>query len=415
MARRGRSGLVAVVCLVALFAAACGTGKDEGSGGSTQSTGAGTNITVDSSGTPKPGGQLIFGLEAETDGFNPTKDRWAISGTEIGLAVFDPLVAFDADNTAQPYLAQSITPSPDFKEWTITVRPQITFHDGTPLSGAAIATMFNAHLQSALTRPALAPIESATASGDLSCVVKMKTPWVTFPDALTSQLGMVPAPSMFNPDGTPTEGGGMAPVGTGPFRFKSWSPGQPFDATRNDSYWRKDSSGTQLPYLGSIEFQVIPDGNTRTSAVRTGDVTMTHTSDPQEIVTLREQAKNGTIQLVEDSGEGEEDFLIVNTQDPALKDVRVRKAMALALDRDTLQHDHQRRHRRGRRRDPSSRARSGTRPPTTRASTSPRPSSSSTSTRPTPATRRPSPSAPRRPRPTTRSRSSCSRCSRPPG
>ena len=327
--------LIAVVCAVALLLTACGSGKDSGAGGSTQSTGAGSNITVDSSGTPKAGGQLVFGLEGETDGFNPTKDRWAISGTEIGLAVFDPLVAFDADNTAQPYLAQSITPSPDFKEWTITVRPQITFHDGTPLTGAAIATMFNAHLQSALTRPALAPIESATATGDLSCVVKMKTPWVTFPDALTSQLGMVPAPSMFNPDGTPTDKGGMAPVGTGPFVFKSWSPGQPFDATRNDGYWRKDSAGAQLPYLSSIEFQVIPDGNTRTSAVRTGDITMTHTSDPQEIVTLREQAKNGTVQIVEDSGEGEEDFLIVNTQDPAVKDVRVRKAMALALDRDT--------------------------------------------------------------------------------
>lgn len=323
------------MCCLALVAAACGTGKDEGAGGSTQATGAGSNITADSSGTPTPGGQLIFGLEGETDGFNPTKDRWAISGTEVGLAVFDPLVAFDADNTAQPYLAQSITPSADYKEWTITVRPQITFHDGTPLTGAAIATMFNAHLLSALTRPALAPIESATATGDLTCVIKMKTPWVTFPDSLTSQLGMVPAPSMFNADGTPTDQGGLAPVGTGPFEFKSWSPGQPFDATRYESYWRKDASGTQLPYLASIEFQVIPDGNTRASAVRTGDITMMHTSDPQEIVILRDQAKNGTIQIVEDSGEGEEDFLIVNTQDPAVKDPRVRKAMALALDRDT--------------------------------------------------------------------------------
>jgi len=324
-----------MMCAVALVAGACGSSSSDGAGGSTPSTGAGSNITVDSSGTPKPGGEVKFGLEGETDGFNPTKDRWAISGTEIGLAVFDPLVAFDADNKAQPYLAQSITPSADYKEWTITVRPNVTFHDGTPLTGQAIATMFNAHLKSALTRPALAPIESATASGDMACVIRMSTPWVTFPDSLTSQLGMVPAPSMFNPDGTPTDNGGSAPVGTGPFKFKSWSPGQAFDATKYDSYWRKDASGAQLPYLDSIEFQVIPEGNTRTSALRTGDINMMHTSDPQEIVTLREQAKSGSLQIVEDSGEGEEDFLIVNTQDPAVKDPRVRKAMALALDRDT--------------------------------------------------------------------------------
>ena len=324
-----------MMCAVALVAGACGSSSSDGAGGSTPSTGAGSNITVDSSGTPKPGGEVKFGLEGETDGFNPTKDRWAISGTEIGLAVFDPLVAFDADNKAQPYLAQSITPSADYKEWTITVRPNVTFHDGTPLTGQAIATMFNAHLKSALTRPALAPIESATASGDMACVIRMSTPWVTFPDSLTSQLGMVPAPSMFNPDGTPTDNGGSAPVGTGPFKFKSWSPGQAFDATKYESYWRKDASGAQLPYLDSIEFQVIPEGNTRTSALRTGDINMMHTSDPQEIVTLREQAKSGSLQIVEDSGEGEEDFLIVNTQDPAVKDPRVRKAMALALDRDT--------------------------------------------------------------------------------
>ena len=72
--------------------------------------------------------------------------------------------------------------------------------------------------------------------------------------------------------------------------------------------------GTQLPYLDAIEFQVDPRRQTpATSAVRTGDIHMMHTSDPQEIVTLRDQAKNGTIQIVEDSGEGEEDFVIVNT------------------------------------------------------------------------------------------------------
>ncbi|MGZ4706396.1 MAG: ABC transporter substrate-binding protein [Acidimicrobiales bacterium] len=323
------------MCAVALVAAACGSNKGSNAGGTTDATGVASNVTVSSSGTPTPGGKLTFGLEGETDGFNPTKDRWAISGTEIGLAVFDPLVAFDADNKAQPYLAQSITPSADYKEWTITVRPKITFHDGTALTGQSIATMFNAHLKSALTRPALAPIVSATASGDLTCVIKMSSAWVSFPDTLTSQLGMVPAASMFNPDGTPTDQGGTAPVGTGPFQFKSWSPGQPFDATRYDNYWRTDSAGTQLPYLDSIEFQVIPDGSTRTSALRSGNIDMMHTSDPQEIVTLRQQAKDGSLQIVEDDGESEEDFLIVNTQDPALKDTRVRKAMALALDRDT--------------------------------------------------------------------------------
>jgi peptide/nickel transport system substrate-binding protein len=117
--------------------------------------------------------------------------------------------------------------------------------------------------------------------------------------------------------------------------FKSWQPDKSFDATKYPNYWRKDGDGTQLPYLDEIEFRPIPEGDTRSSALLTGDINMMHTSDPQQVAKFRTEAKNGNVQIVEDSGEGEEDFLIVNTADPAVSDVRVRKAMALALDRDT--------------------------------------------------------------------------------
>ena len=250
--RHHRVALIAIVCALAIFAAACGSKKDTGEG-TTATTGAASNVTLPDSGQPQSGGNLKFGLEAESDGFNPTVNRWAISGTEVGLAIFDPLVAFDADSKPQPYLAQSITPNADFTVWTITVRPNIKFHDGTPLTGAAITTMFKAHLASALTQPALSPITDVQTTGDLTSQITMKTPWVTFMYSLTSQLGMVPAPSMFDSAGKPTDAGQKAPVGTGPFVFQSWTPDKSFTATKNTSYWR---SG--LPYLDSIEFRPIP-------------------------------------------------------------------------------------------------------------------------------------------------------------
>jgi len=319
-----------MVCALALFAAACGS-KSDTSEGTTATTGAQTNITLAATGEPQSGGAFVMGLEAESDGFNPTVNRWAISGTEVGLAVYDPLVAYDANSVAQPYLAESLTPNADYTVWTIKVRPNIKFHDGTPLNGASITTMFNAHLASPLTKPALGPITSATTTGDLTADITMKTPWVTFPNSLTSQLGMVPAASMFDAAGKPTDAGQRAPVGTGPFVFNSWEPDKAFTATKNASYWR-----TGMPYLNSIEFRPIPDSGTRTSALRAGDINMMHTSDFQQVVKLRQSAKDGQLQIVEDNGEGEEDFLIVNTADPALSDVRVRKAMALALDTDAI-------------------------------------------------------------------------------
>ena len=326
--RHHRYAVVAIVCVLAVFAAACGSKKNT-AGGTTASTGASSNITLPDDGTPKSGGNFTMGLEAESDGFNPTVNRWAISGTEVGLAIFDPLVAFDANSNPQPYLAQSITPNADYTVWTITVRPDIKFQDGTPLTGAAITTMFNAHLASALTQPALSPILKVETTGDLTSQITMKTPWVTFPYSLTSQLGMVPAPSMFDSSGKPTDAGQKAPVGTGPFVFKSWVPDKAFTATKNPSYWRPG-----LPYLDQIEFQPIPDSDTRSAALQSGDINMMHTSDFTQVVKFRQLAKDGKAQIVEDNGEGEEDFLIVNTADPAVKDVRVRKAMALALNKE---------------------------------------------------------------------------------
>jgi len=71
--------------------------------------------------------------------------------------------------------------------------------------------------------------------------------------------------------------------------------------------------------------------------LRTNDINMIHTSSFQQISSLRQLAKDGKLQLVEDLGESEEGFLIINTQDPALSDVRVRHAMALAVDRKAYQ------------------------------------------------------------------------------
>lgn len=334
--RRHRYVLVGTICAIALLAGACGSKKSDDGSGTTPTTGANSNITLAATGDPTPGGTLTFGLEAESDGFNPTVNRWAISGTEVGLAIFDPLVAFDSSGHWQPYLAQSLTPNADYTVWTITVRPDIKFQDGTPLTGAAIATMFNAHLASALTKPALGPVESAKATGELTADITMKSPWVTFPDSLTSQIGMVPAPSMFDSTGAGTDASQRAPVGTGPFVFKSWEPDKSFVATKNAGYWRKDQNGNQLPYLDQIEFRPIPDSDTRSSAVRTGDINEMHTSDFDQIVKLRQEAKDGNVQIVEDQGESEEDMLIINTEDPALSDVRVRKAMALATDKEVF-------------------------------------------------------------------------------
>ncbi len=327
------AGLVLVVGLVAACSSSSNDATGTGSSGTDGAGGAGPqpNVTQPSGGTPKTGGTLAYGLEAETDGFNPTVNRWAISGTQVGLAVYDPLVALDADGKAQPYLAQSLEPSNDYKTWTVKLRPDITFHDGTPLTSAAVKKVYDEHKASALTSAAVTPIESITTTDDLTAVFTMRAPWAVFPNALTGQAGVIPAPSMFDaPDK-----GGRAPVGTGPFRFKEWVPDNQFTAVKNTSYWRKDASGVQLPYLDEVDFKPLPEVKSRLNGLKSGQVDMMHTNDAASIEEIRKAAADGSLQKVEDTGESEEGLVLLNTAAPPFDNLKARQALAYATDTAT--------------------------------------------------------------------------------
>ena len=82
---------------------------------------------------PERGGSLTFGIDTEESGFDPTTARWDEGGFLYGRTVFDPLAIVNAAGGVEPYLAQSITSNADFTAFTITLRPNIVFHDGTPL------------------------------------------------------------------------------------------------------------------------------------------------------------------------------------------------------------------------------------------------------------------------------------------
>jgi ABC-type transport system substrate-binding protein len=321
---------VALVGIVALVLASCG-GGDSSTTPDTASDSS--NITVAASGPPQYGGTVTFANEAEVDGFSPVVNRWPISGTMIANAVFDPLAAYDADGVARPYLAEAFTPNADFTAWTITLRPNVTFHNGEVLDGAAVKKFLDAVRASPLTGASLAGIATITLdpAAPLDVIVQMSAPWASFPATLAGQVGFVAAPAQLDapaPDNT------RVPIGTGPFVFSEWVPDRSFVATRNPNYWRTDADGNRLPYLDGVEFVPLPDVVSRQAALSTGDVDMLHTSSELTIAALRGEAEAGRIQLVLDTGDNDEAFVMFNTQVAPVDDVRVRRAAALCTDRD---------------------------------------------------------------------------------
>lgn len=316
--------VVAAALAFGLIAAACGGSSS--SNGNSKNT---TDITVKSSGNPKAGGSIKFAIEAETDGFNPTSNRWAISGYMIGNAVFDPLAAYDATGKAQPYLAKSFTPSADFKSWTVDLRPNVNFSDGTPVNADAVKLSIDTVKANALTGAALANIATVSVVSPSQLTITTVDPWASLPAILTTQVGFIPAPAQLKAEGAAAS---RQPIGSGPFIQKEWIPDNRWVGTKNPNYWRSDANGNKLPYLDSVEFRPIVDPQNRVNALLSGDVQMLHTTDWPAINKLRAEATAGKVQFVVDPTETEESFIMFNTSKAPENDVRVREGLKLCTD-----------------------------------------------------------------------------------
>ncbi len=337
--------LLAILLGLTLLAAACGDddGGDEAAPDDGEQTddgeGDGDEGPTDSepdeteAGDPVPGGKLIYGLEADTSTpWTPAKSVCAISCHMVMRSVYDPLTLYGEDGEIHPNLLESFESNEDFTQWTLVPKQGITFHDGTPFDAAAIKSNLDAHLASFLTAKALLDVQSIELNEDGSAaVVTTGNPWPRFPNYLSGQIGYMASPTWL---AAAAEDVNLEdePVGTGPFVFQSYEPGASFVATKNADYWRADEG---LPYLDEIEYRVLADVQSRQNALLNGDINIMHTSSGDTIKSLRDEAG---IELTENSAYGETNYTLMFVDNPEshLNDVRVRRALAHALDNQVL-------------------------------------------------------------------------------
>jgi len=323
-----RTLLVGGVATAAGLAGASALGFDLGEAGAT-TNGAGRNGV--STAKPKKGGSLTFGVDAEESGFNPTTARFDEVGVMYARTVFDPLTIINAKGTWEPYLAESVTPNADMSAWTITIRPNVVFHDGTPCDGAALLTNFMAQKSSLLLGTLiLVPIlVSIAQSAPNAVTLTFKRPWVSFPLYLAGGIGgqsaYMCAPAMLSA----ANGGTNNPVGTGPFIFSQWVPNSHFTARANPHYWRPG-----LPYLDEITFKPIVDAQARAEALKSGTIDIMITDTPQIITQFR---GNKSYAYIDDGtkivGEPDMNCVLLNTAKAPFNNPSVRRAAAMAINR----------------------------------------------------------------------------------
>ncbi len=308
-----------MVVALALVLAACG--------GSSGKKSSGTSGGTSSEGTPKVGGSITYGIEAATTNFCLPRSQLAIAGIMVTQSIYDTLTQPGADGKIYPYLAKSVTPNSTFDQWTIVLRPNITFHDGEPLNADAVVQNIKAWQAGVLLSFVFKNIASVAATDAMTVVVKTTTPWVAFPSYLwtTGRTGIAAPAQLTSPDCA------TKMIGTGPFSLQTFDPvSGDVTVTKNKSYWRKDSKGTQLPYLDSIHWKPITDSSQRVTALQGGQIDVMQSDSGKDLEALKNLPNVSNVSSP--PGYRELAQTLINVQRPPFNDPVARMAVAQGVN-----------------------------------------------------------------------------------
>jgi peptide/nickel transport system substrate-binding protein len=294
-------------------------------------SGSSTTAPLEPDDPPRAGGRLVVAVPADVNGWNTNLNQWTDGGSMMGPAMIEPLVTQSADGEPEPFLAESWTHDAKYRQWTITVREGIRFHNGQPLDATAVKRNLDAMYQTGLTAIGLgAQYERVDVTGPRTVTVRLRVPWAQYPASLLTAYMMAPA-MLDRPDQ-----GTVVPIGTGPFRFVDWQPGKWLKTIRWDGYWRKDKDGGQLPHLNEIEFRPVVNEDARQAGLLSGEFDLVLTASPGTAQTHR-----GDYTVLRDYTT-ERTFLILQTEEGAdnrgnpFTNVHARRALAQATDSTSL-------------------------------------------------------------------------------
>jgi len=320
-----RKRLMVLSMVLMLVAAACSDDDaDDDGGAATPDTGAETE-------EPVRGGTLVVAVTSDPGGLNPAITTSGATHTVAEL-MFNGLVSIDEELQPSGELAESWDVEENGAVYRFTLRDGVTWHDGTPFTSADVKYTFDEMLLKLHGRarasigPALAGIETPDAR---TVVFRFKAPYAP----LLQQLNVTEAPILprhvYEGTDVATNPANNAPVGTGPFKFVSYTQGAEIRVARNPTYFKEG-----LPYLDEVVQRVIPIEANQVLALERGEVDWVWNVPGVEQERLR---ANPDIELVQTAfNPGGANCIMTmsfNLDKPILQDLRVRQAIAHSLDR----------------------------------------------------------------------------------
>lgn len=274
---------------------------------------------------PKKGGSVSISMESDLPTLDPLGFA-SFNDRNAGLLLYDTLLDIDTKGNVVPNIAERIDASEDVMSFKLTLRSGVKFTDGTPYDAAAVVKNFQ-RIMDPKNRcrcvSDLATINTVEATGPLEVVIKMKSPSAHFPATLADVAGMVASPTAIEKYGADFGNHG---IGAGPFKLKEWRRGNQVIFERNGDYWRG------APPLDEVVLRPMPDEQTRYASLKAGNLDIVTNAAARDRVDAAQEKK---FQIL-NPGSLATSFIQVNVGAPDVSDVRVRQALALALDRVAL-------------------------------------------------------------------------------
>ena len=272
---------------------------------------------------------LTVALETDARGFDAIKGGilGASAGT-VSHTIHDTLLIQDLEtDEIKPGLAESWTEAGDKMSYTIKLRKGIRFHDGSPFTAKDAVVHMNRILDpnnKSRSRSFITAIKGAEVINDYTVRYTLNHPWQPFLGTLTaiSMVGLIPSHKNVEADKQ-----NRHPIGTGPYRFKTWAGGDRIVVERNPNYHIPGKAK-----FDEIVFRILPDTQARYAALKAGDVDIIWTDRGN---TIKAAQREPSLNVTTREGKGAK-ITFLNASKPPLDDVRVRQALSYAWNQQAV-------------------------------------------------------------------------------
>jgi peptide/nickel transport system substrate-binding protein len=266
---------------------------------------------------------IVVGMQLEPPHLDPTAGAAAAIDEVVYANVFEGLTRFAPDGSILPALAESWEIAPDGLSWVFHLHPDVTFHDGTPMTAEDVVFSFDRAMAPDSTnaqKQLFDGINEVTAIDDTTVEIGLDAPKGSLLFNLAWGDAVIVSPAT-------ADGNKSNPVGTGPFKFSRWVQGDRVELVRNPDYWGEPAK------LDKVTFKFISDPTAAFAAMMAGDIDAFPVFPAPE--NLAQFEADPRFSVIVGSTEGETVLAMNNAREP-FDDIRVREAVAHAIDRQAI-------------------------------------------------------------------------------